>query len=152
VRDNADRECHREQQCRVVRNVVDGFVNAVEANCGTSIPMDQAADRLARGKAAVYSLGDPAGGPAIIPSGDPIGWDHEGDEKDHGNGGNLAAAEGEPAVRGVFPNPVRSESTMRFAAPVSGETSVAAGLPAGAYVVRLESAEAMATVKFVVLD
>ena len=178
--DNADRKCHREQY-HVVQNMMGGFVNTVQANYGSPIPTAQAAELLWRGEAVVYFLGDPAGGPGIIPHGNPIRWDHEGDQKDHGNGrGNLVAGTPEAlAFVGVYPNPARAEASVRFALPESGDVSVsvydvvgrevassaaqydagqnaatidAARLSAGVYVVRVTTATAVVTGKFVVLD
>ena len=179
--DNADRKCHREQY-RVVQNMMGGFVNTVEANYGDPIPTDQAAELLWRGEAVIYFLGNPAGGPGIIPHGDPILWTHQGDEKDHGNGnGRLTAASVEElTLRGVYPNPVRGEASVRFALPESGRVDVtlydvvgrevssaqsarfeageqsvslaASALPAGVYVVRLSTASGVVTGKFVIMD
>ena len=157
-----------------------GFVNTVEANYGDPIPTDQAAELLWRGEAVIYVLGSPAGGPGIIPHGDPILWTHQGDEKDHGKGNLVAGSVAELTLRGVYPNPVRGEASVRFALPASGRAevtlydvmgrdvspvqsaqfeageqsvSVSAGsLAAGVYVVRVSTGSGAATGKFVVLD
>ena len=176
--DNADRKCHREQY-RVVQNMMGSFVNTVQANYGSSIPDEQAAELLWRGESIVYLLGNPAGGPAIIPHGDPIVWDHEGDVKDHGNGRLMAGTPSELAFAGVYPNPARGEAHVRFALPEDGEVRVsvydvmgrevttetarydagsnaagidASALSAGVYVVRVATERAVVTGKFVVTD
>ena len=177
--DNADRKCHREQY-HVVQNMMGAFVNTVQANYGSPIPTAQAAELLWRGQSVVYLLGNPPGGPGIIPHGNPIRWDHQGDQKDHGNGrGNLVAGTPEAlAFVGVYPNPARTEASVRFALPESGDVSVsvydvmgrevatstapydagenvatidAARLPAGLYVVQVTTPMAVATGKLVVV-
>ena len=83
--DNADRKCHREQY-NVVQNMMGSFVSSVISNTGTKIPAAQAAELRWRGESIVRLLGNPSGGPGIIPQGNPILWDYRGDAKDHGNG------------------------------------------------------------------
>ena len=176
--DNADRKCHREQ-FHVVQNMMGSFVNTVQSNYGSSIPDEQAAELLWRGEAIVAFLGNPAGGPGIIPFGDPILWDHEGDVKDHGNGRLNAELPTALVLRGIYPNPTNDQALVAIGLPTAGEVTVAiydvvgrevlseqaryeAGengirlgsdrLPAGVYVVRVTTGSAVAAGKLVVID